>query len=187
MSEKVEKESVRPIKKQVKLLLSEYEVLFPVSDEHLIVVGVSTSEVVGKKIGTAGAFDVAAMIYAELSQYRERTGVQLAFQCCEHLNRALVIDQHVATQRGYDIVTVLPTRDAGGSMATYAYEQMPNPVIVETIQADGGIDIGSTLIGMHLKPVAVPLRASVRQIGQAPVTIAKTRPKLIGGARAVYP
>lgn len=183
----MENDSVHKIKEQLKLLLTEYETLFPVSEGQLIVAGVSTSEVIGENIGTAGASNVAEMIYTALSTYKERTHVDIAFQCCEHLNRALVIERTVAEKRGYEIVTVIPTRDAGGSMATYAFEQMDNPVIVETIAADGGIDIGNTLIGMHLKPVAVPLRASLRYIGQAPLTIAKTRPKLIGGARAVYP
>lgn len=154
---------------------------------HLLVLGCSTSEVGGKRIGTSGSMNIAASIYHALKNRHNQTGVHFAFQCCEHLNRALVIDRKVAEQRGYEQVTVRPVRHAGGAMATYAYEHLQDPVVVEFIKADGGIDIGDTLIGMHLKHVAIPVRSEVREIGQAHVTMARTRPKLIGGERAVYP
>ncbi|MEM5016354.1 TIGR01440 family protein [Metabacillus indicus] len=149
-------------------------------------VGCSTSEVIGEKIGTAGTVDVAEMIFSELEAFKERTGVHLAFQCCEHLNRALVVERETAEKYGLDEVTVTPVRKAGGAMATYAYSVFENPAVVEFIKADGGIDIGDTFIGMHLKHVAVPVRSSLNQVGHAHVTMAKTRPKLIGGERAVY-
>ncbi|MDD9148265.1 MULTISPECIES: TIGR01440 family protein [unclassified Sporolactobacillus] len=154
---------------------------------HLLVLGCSTSEVGGKRIGTSGSMDVAASIYRAVATCHDRTGVHFAFQCCEHLNRALVMDRKIAEQRGYEPVTVRPVRHAGGAMATYAYEHLQDPVVVEFIKADGGIDIGDTLIGMHLKPVAVPVRSGVVHIGHAHITMARTRPKLIGGERAVYP
>ena len=122
----------------------------------------------------------------KLSAFQAKTGVGLAFQCCEHLNRALVLPREIAEERGYDEVSVVPVRKAGGSMATYAYQQIKDPVVVEHIQAEAGIDIGDTFIGMHLKHVAVPIRTSIKEIGYAHVTLAKTRPKLIGGERAVY-
>ncbi|WP_203289163.1 TIGR01440 family protein [Metabacillus sp. cB07] len=149
-------------------------------------VGCSTSEVIGEKIGTAGTEQVAEMIFSELEAFKVRTGVHLAFQCCEHLNRALVVEQETAEKHGLDEVTVTPVRSAGGAMATYAYSVFKNPAVVEFIKADGGIDIGDTFIGMHLKHVAVPVRSSLNQVGHAHVTMAKTRPKLIGGERAVY-
>ncbi|MGX6445528.1 TIGR01440 family protein [Neobacillus sp. K501] len=153
---------------------------------QLLVIGCSTSEVIGEKIGTAGTFEVAEMIFRGLKRFAAETGVSLAFQCCEHLNRALVVERKVAGGRGLDEVTVIPVRTAGGAMATYAFEQLADAVVVESIKAEAGMDIGNTLIGMHLKPVAVPVRVSQKTVGHAHVTLAKTRPKLIGGARAVY-
>ncbi|RYL95121.1 TIGR01440 family protein [Sporolactobacillus sp. THM7-4] len=154
---------------------------------HLLVLGCSTSEVGGRRIGTSGSLDTAASIYHALLTFHNQTGVHFAFQCCEHLNRALVIDRKEAERRGFEQVSVRPVRHAGGAMATYAYEHLADPVVVEFIKADGGLDIGDTLIGMHLKHVAVPVRSEVKAIGQAHLTMARTRPKLIGGERAVYP
>ncbi|MCZ0754031.1 TIGR01440 family protein [Anoxybacillus sp. J5B_2022] len=173
-------------KQQWQTILAEFKQQAPLSAEHLLVIGCSTSEVIGKKIGTAGSTDVAEMIFSELKKWRDDTGVQLAFQCCEHLNRALVVEKETALAKQLEIVSVIPVRSAGGAMAEYAYNEMNDPVVVEFVKADAGIDIGDTLIGMHLKHVAVPVRTSIRQIGHAHVTLAKTRPKLIGGARAVY-
>jgi uncharacterized protein (TIGR01440 family) len=152
----------------------------------LVVVGCSTSEVIGRRIGTAGSAEVAEMIFRLLTKFQAQIGFQLAFQCCEHLNRALVVERSTAEERRLDEVSVLPVQNAGGAMATYAYEHMGDPVMVETLQADAGIDIGETMIGMHLKRVAVPVRTEQRSVGNARVTLAKTRPKLIGGPRAVY-
>ena len=158
----------------------------PLSDRHLLVVGVSTSEVIGKRIGTSGSDEVAEAIYDGLARAREKRGFHLAFQCCEHLNRALVVSRAALERFGLEEVSAIPVPKAGGAMAAHAYRRMDDPVLVERVVADAGIDIGDTLIGMHLRPVAVPVRPSIRQIGQAHVTMAKTRPKLIGGARAVY-
>lgn len=174
------------ISEQMEKLLEEFKVLADLKTGSLLVVGCSTSEVSGKRIGTAGALEVAKAIFEPLKNFAEKQGVALAFQCCEHLNRALVMEKAEAEKRGYEEVTVIPVPDAGGSMAAYAYEQINNPVVVEEVKADAGIDIGDTLIGMHLKKVAVPLRTSIRKVGEAHVTLAKTRPKLIGGERACY-
>ncbi len=173
-------------KKDLSDLLSDLNAQADLQEGNILVVGCSTSEVIGEKIGTAGTEEVADMIFSTLEQFRQQTGVQLAFQCCEHLNRALVVERAAARAHGFEEVTVIPVRTAGGAMATFAYHHMEQPVVVEFIKADAGIDIGDTFIGMHLKHVAVPLRSRVKQIGFAHVTMAKTRPKLIGGARAVY-
>ena len=173
-------------KKQLQATLTEFQEIAQLHKNQLFVIGCSTSEVIGKRIGTEGTLEVAEMIYNEVSAFQEKTGVGLAFQCCEHLNRALVLPREMAEERGYDEVSVVPVRKAGGSMATYAYQQIEDPVVVEHIQAEAGIDIGDTFIGMHLKHVAVPVRTSIKEIGYAHVTMAKTRPKLIGGERAVY-
>jgi len=173
-------------REQLLTVLADFKEKAPIQNGQLIVIGCSTSEVIGEKIGTAGNTDVAEMIFSALSEFQKETGVELAFQCCEHLNRALVVERETAEKRNYEIVSVIPIPKAGGSMAAFAYEHMRDPVVVEFIKADAGIDIGDTLIGMHLKHVAVPVRSSVKQVGQAHVNLAFSRPKLIGGARAVY-
>jgi uncharacterized protein (TIGR01440 family) len=153
---------------------------------QVLVVGCSTSEIIGKRIGTAGTEEVAEMVFRQLRDFQVKTGVQLAFQCCEHLNRAIVVERATSEQRKLDEVTVIPVRNAGGAMAAHAYQNLEDATVVEFIKADAGIDIGDTLIGMHMKHVAVPVRVPQKSIGHAHVTLAKTRPKLIGGARAVY-
>jgi uncharacterized protein (TIGR01440 family) len=172
--------------KELELILQEFYGTVALKSGQLLVVGCSTSEVIGEKIGTAGSFDVAEMIFRELGKLQAKAGIQLALQCCEHLNRAIVVERKTAIDRGLEEVSVVPVRKAGGAMATYAFEHMNDPVVVEFIKADAGIDIGQTLIGMHLKHVAVPVRVKQKTVGQAMVTLAKTRPKLIGGERAVY-
>ncbi|OQP06660.1 TIGR01440 family protein [Geobacillus sp. 46C-IIa] len=173
-------------RQQWQAILRAFRKQAPLGRGHIVVIGCSTSEVLGERIGTAGSMDVAAMLFAELEAWRRETGIELAFQCCEHLNRALVVERETARAHGLEVVSVVPVPQAGGAMAAYAYRNLANPVVVEAIRADAGIDIGHTLIGMHLKPVAVPVRVPVKQVGAAHVTLAKTRPKLIGGARAVY-
>ncbi|MNJ43961.1 hypothetical protein D3C77_389930 [compost metagenome] len=152
----------------------------------LVVIGASTSEVAGKKIGTAGQVDIGDELYTGLTEVGNELGLHLAFQCCEHLNRALVVERAVMREFRLTEVAAIPIPGAGGSMAATAYNKMMQPCLVESIQGDAGIDIGETMIGMHLRPVAVPLRTSVRYIGQARVNAAWTRPKLIGGVRARY-
>ncbi|MEK8131676.1 TIGR01440 family protein [Paenibacillus filicis] len=153
---------------------------------QLVVIGTSTSEVLGRHIGTSGSEAVAVSLYAAVDAVRQEVGFYPVFQCCEHLNRALVLNREAMQRYGLEQVSVVPVPKAGGSMAAYAYKHLQDAVVVETVQAHAGIDIGGTLIGMHLKRVAVPFRPSVRQIGEAHVQAALTRPKLIGGARAVY-
>ena len=153
---------------------------------EIVVVGCSTSEVLGHQIGTTSSMEVAGALYdAIASQVRER-GCYLAAQCCEHLNRALILEEEAARRYGYDPVWVVPQPKAGGSFATTAWRKMQHPVAVERIRAACGLDIGGTLIGMHLREVAVPLRLSVQTIGNAPILCAYTRPKYIGGLRACY-
>lgn len=173
-------------KLQLEELLSEIAEQTKLERGGLFVVGCSTSEVAGKRIGTSGAFEIGETLYEPLKNFADKHELYLAFQGCEHINRALTIERKAAQQYRLDPVTVIPMPHAGGSMSAYAYEQMDDPVVVEEIEAHAGIDIGQTLIGMHLKKVAVPLRTSIGKIGDAVVTIATTRPKLIGGARAVY-
>jgi len=174
------------IEAQALTVVSEVQKLADLRPGQILVIGCSTSEVLGERIGKAGSREVAAALYRAFAQARQAHGFALAFQCCEHLNRALVVERETMERYNLEEVTVVPVPSAGGSMAAYAYEQLQSPVVVEHLKAHAGIDIGDTLIGMHLRQVAVPLRPSVRTIGEAHVTMAYTRPKLIGGARAVY-
>ena len=151
----------------------------------ILVIGCSTSEVVGEKIGTSGSENVAEEIYDAITYVLVPKRIYPAFQCCEHLNRAIVIERECMPPYCEE-VNVVPQKKAGGSLATFAYSCFSDPVVVEEIKADAGIDIGSTLIGMHLKKVAVPVRLSISKIGEASITCARTRPKFIGGVRAIY-
>ncbi len=152
----------------------------------VVVIGCSTSEVIGQKIGTSGTVDVAQEIFNGLNAAFSEKGIFIAAQCCEHLNRAIIIEKEKADALCLEQVCVVPHPRAGGSFATAAWHTMKNPVAVEEIKADAGIDIGTTLIGMHLKRVAVPLRLENNTIGEAKLSAARTRPKYIGGERAKY-
>eukprot|EP01057_Protomagalhaensia_wolfi_P000028 Protomagalhaensia_wolfi_Nauph_80__27@NODE_1016_length_1806_cov_225_910017_g732_i2_p2_GENE_NODE_1016_length_1806_cov_225_910017_g732_i2NODE_1016_length_1806_cov_225_910017_g732_i2_p2_ORF_typecomplete_len178_score38_84DUF436/PF04260_12/1_3e75DUF4443/PF14544_6/0_08FIST/PF08495_10/0_078_NODE_1016_length_1806_cov_225_910017_g732_i211441677 len=152
----------------------------------VVVVGCSSSEIVGGRIGKASNVDAARAIYTAISPILAKNGLNLAAQCCEHLNRALVVEREVAEKLGLEQVSARPVNNAGGAFATTVFDNMHNPILVERIQAHAGLDIGDTFIGMHLKQVAVPVRLSVSEIGSAHLTAAKTRPKLIGGSRAQY-
>ena len=151
----------------------------------ILVIGCSTSEVVGSKIGTNGSQDIAEEIYDAITYVLVSRRIYPAFQCCEHLNRAIVIERECMPYYCEE-VNVVPQKNAGGSLAAFAYSCFSDPVVVEEIKADAGIDIGSTLIGMHLKRVAVPVRLSISKIGEATLTCARTRARFIGGERAVY-
>ena len=174
------------IYEQAKTVFAEFLAKTSFKAGQIIVIGCSTSEVRGSRIGKDGNSAVAEAIYTAMAPMAAEKGLCLAFQCCEHLNRALIVEREVAERYNLVEVSVVPYPHAGGSMASWAYRAFAEPTAVETIQAHGGIDIGETLIGMHLKRVAVPLRLENRQIGQARVNAAFTRPKLIGGARAKY-
>ena len=130
--------------------------------------------------------EAAQAAFAGIYPVLQEQGIHMAVQCCEHLNRALILEREVVEKRGYEIVNVMPQPHAGGSFAVTAWNAFSNPVAVETIAAEAGIDIGGTLIGMHLRRVAVPVRTSEKQIGEAIVLCARTRPKYIGGPRAIY-
>jgi uncharacterized protein (TIGR01440 family) len=151
---------------------------------QLVVVGCSTSEVTGHAIGSYSAPEVGQALVEGILSVLEPRGLYLAAQCCEHLNRALIVEAQAVP--GADIVNVVPQPKAGGSFATAAYHAFSQPVALEHIRADAGLDIGGTLIGMHLKQVAVPVRLAHNTIGQAPLLAARVRPKFIGGNRAVY-
>lgn len=151
----------------------------------IFLIGCSSSEIKGANIGKGSDIDAAKAVYEGIYPILKEKGIYLAAQCCEHLNRAVIVEK-AALLPGTEIVNVVPQMHAGGSFAVTVYENAENPVAVEEIRADAGMDIGDTLIGMHLKKVAVPVRIGVKQIGEAHVVCARTRPKFIGGSRAVY-
>ena len=169
---------------QTKAALEELIEKAKVKPGQILVVGCSTSEVLGAKIGTNSSPDTAGHIFKALNDCGKEHGFFLAIQCCEHLNRAIITER--AAVPNAEIVNVVPQPKAGGSLATAAYAAFEDPVAVEQIAADAGLDIGLTLIGMHLKKVAVPVRLENNRIGDALVVAARTRPKFIGGIRAVY-
>ncbi len=157
------------------------------SEGALFVLGLSSSEVSGGHIGKDSSQEIGEIIVATLLERLAARGIHLAVQGCEHVNRALVVEREVAERFGLEIVSVLPTLHAGGSGQLAAFKFMKDPVEVEFLKADAGIDIGATAIGMHVKHVQVPIRPVLREIGSAHVTALASRPKLIGGARAQYP
>lgn len=171
---------------EVKQVCKELALRVPCKPEQVLVLGCSTSEVAGKRIGTAANLAIAQAIWEGVLPFVREKGLYLACQCCEHLNRALVVERKAMEQYGWEEVTVFPVPEAGGSFAYQAMQNLPEAVVVEKIEGDIGVDIGDTFLGMHLKPVAVPLRLSLTKIGQAHLTLAYTRPKLIGGERASY-
>ena len=172
------------IKTQCENAVNEILAVAKLKKGDIFIAGCSTSEVGGAKIGTDSNEDLASQIFNGLYSALSQKGIYLAVQCCEHLNRAIVIEKEAVPFM--ETVNVVPQKKAGGSLATIAYKSFSNPVVVESIKADAGIDIGNTLIGMHLKAVAVPVRISFDKIGKANIVCARTRPKFIGGIRAVY-
>jgi len=152
----------------------------------ILVVGCSSSEICSYQIGSHSSGDTGRAVFKAIFDITEQNGLFLAAQCCEHLNRALVIEEAAAEKYGLEPVCVVPWLKGGGSFATAAYYGFAHPVVVEHIRAHAGIDIGDTLIGMHLRDVAVPVRIDQKNIGGAHVVCARTRPKLIGGERARY-
>ena len=173
-----------PIYVQTKAAIEELVQKANIKPGSIVVIGCSTSEVLGAKIGTNSSPDTAGQIFKALQACANAHSFHLAIQCCEHLNRAIITERTAVPSE--QIVNVVPQPKAGGSLATAAYAGFTDPVAVEMIRADAGMDIGFTLIGMHLKPVAVPVRLENNHIGEAMVIAARTRPKFIGGIRAVY-
>lgn len=152
----------------------------------LLVVGCSSSEIGGKRIGTTSSLELAQAAFDGIYSVLEEGGIYLAAQCCEHLNRALIVEREAAEKYGLEPVNVVPQPKAGGSFATTAYARFRQPTAVESVAAHAGMDIGGTLIGMHLRRVAVPVRLDIDHIGEAILLCARTRPKFVGGSRAVY-
>ena len=179
-------EELLTIKQQAAAVTQELISTARISEGDILVVGCSSSEVTGKTIGTFSSVEVAEAVFEGIYEVTQSAGVFLAAQCCEHLNRAIIVEKEVARRDRLTVVNVVPQPKAGGSFGTTAYKRFSHAVAVESITADAGIDIGDTLIGMHLRSVAVPVRLSANTIGEAHVVCARTRPKFIGGCRAVY-
>lgn len=170
-------------------LASALEELYAVSKPEeggILVLGCSTSEINGKKIGSSGSLETAQAVFEAADEFCKAHGLYLAVQCCEHLNRSIVIEKAAMKKYGFTRVNAVPQIHAGGSLGTVTYQNMSEPVLVSNILADIGADIGDTLIGMHMRPVAVPVRTSVKKIGEANLVLARSRCPYVGGERAVY-
>ena len=178
--------TVTDIKKETTAVAAELLEKSSLKVGDIVIVGCSSSEVAGGDIGKSSSPEIGKMIFDALNSFFSQRGIFVAAQCCEHLNRAVIMEAEAAKGRGLERVNVVPFPKAGGSFATAAYSAFREPFAAESIKADAGIDIGGTLIGMHLKSVAVPVRIKQRTIGMANVICARTRPKLIGGERAHY-
>lgn len=155
----------------------------------IFVIGCSSSEILGDQIGTATSVDAANAVYDGIIPVLREKGILAAAQCCEHLNRALVVERSTMEKYGFEQVNAIPQPNhAGGAFGTVCYQRFDDPVLVESIEAkaDAGIDIGGTMIGMHMHSVVVPMRISLRKIGEAPIICARHRPKYVGGQRAIY-
>lgn len=174
------------LKDQAKKVLKELITKAKLNLGDIVIIGCSTSEVIGKDIGTCSNIDVAKILFDGFIDIINENGLFLAAQCCEHLNRAIVIEKDVVEKLNLEIVNVVPAIEAGGAFSTVCWNNLKRPVAVEKIKADCGIDIGGTLIGMHIKPVTIPVLTSIRKIGDANIICARRRPKFIGGERARY-
>ncbi|MCI1966090.1 MAG: TIGR01440 family protein [Oscillospiraceae bacterium] len=174
------------IAKQANAAITEFLETIPMKQGEILVIGCSSSEICGKRIGSGSSEETANAVFGAIYPILKEKGIYLAAQCCEHLNRAIILEAAAAEKYGLPMVNAVPQPKAGGSFGTAAYRAFEHPAAVERIQAHAGMDIGDTLIGMHLRPVAVPVRLSVKKIGEANLVCARTRPKYIGGERAHY-
>ena len=174
------------ITKDVQTALNEFLPIAKLQPGDFLVVGCSSSEIMGGHIGKDSSLEAAQAVFAGIYPLLKEKGIFLGAQCCEHLNRAVVVERQLAKERGFEIVNAVPQLHAGGSWSMTCYQEFADPVVVETVAADAGFDIGDTLIGMHLRRVAEPVRLSVKKIGEANFVAARVRPKYIGGQRAVY-
>lgn len=177
---------IEAIRNDLRAALADLWKVARVEEGSIFVAGCSTSEVAGRRIGTGGSPELALVIFETLSEFCRDHALFLAAQTCEHLNRSLVVEREAVRHHGLIRVNAVPQPTAGGSFAAAAYEGMAHPVLVESVRASLGIDIGNTLIGMHLERVAVPVRSAVSRIGEAAIVLARTRPPYVGGERAVY-
>lgn len=174
------------IKEQAQSAIAELIEVSQVTEGQILIIGCSSSEIVGGTIGHDSSLEAAGEVFSGIYPILKEKGIFLAAQCCEHLNRALIVERECAEKYGLEPVCVVPQPKAGGSFATTVWANMKDPVAVEHIKAHAGLDIGGTLIGMHLKDVAVPVRLEEKRIGEAILLAARTRPKYIGGSRAKY-
>lgn len=177
---------IENIKEQVTKAVAEVCEASGITTGEIFVIGCSSSEISGGTIGKNSSEEIGRAVFEAANEFLRKKGIYLAAQCCEHLNRALVLEKAAAEKYFLPCVNAVPQVKAGGSFATAAYNGFENPCVVEKIAAKAGMDIGETLIGMHIAPVCVPLRISVKKIGGANVTCARSRLKFIGGIRARY-
>lgn len=188
MNDQAMQPEITALKKDAEAVIREVVEKGKLKEGSLLVIGCSSSEMIGCHMGTASSREAAEAVYEVISQELSSRGIRLAVQCCEHLNRALVVSRETAEHFGFEQVNVIPQYHAGGAFAVTHYRNLTEPVVVESVnaRADAGLDIGGVMVGMHIHPVAVPLRLETRLIGRAVILAARHRPKYIGGERAVY-
>lgn len=174
------------IKKEVETALRALLDVAKLEEDDIFVIGCSTSEVTGHKVGTFSSLDVGRALFETVYPILKEKKLRLAVQCCEHLNRSLIVERDTARLYRLERVNVVPRLHAGGAFAIQAWENFKEPCAVESVSASAGMDIGGVLIGMHLKAVAVPVRCEIDSIGEARLTLARTRPRFVGGERAAY-
>ncbi|MEA4831702.1 hypothetical protein SDC9_184399 [bioreactor metagenome] len=174
------------IKSQAAQAISSLLAVAKLKPGDVFVIGCSSSEICGKKIGTFSSMDAAQAVFDGVYPIIKENGLYLAVQCCEHLNRSLIVERECALKYGFTEVNVVPHAHAGGAFATTAYARFDAPSAVEEVRASAGMDIGDTLIGMHIIPVCVPVRCEIKKIGEANVVLCRRRPKFVGGERAIY-
>lgn len=178
--------NIEQIKKEAESVINELLSCAKLKDGDVCVIGCSTSEVTGNNPGTNSVPQLAVELFNVIYKILKENNIYIASQCCEHLNRAIVVEQEYAEKHNLEIINVIPQPKAGGSFATATYKGLESPVMVESIKAQAGVDIGGVLIGMHLKATAVPVPLKQRTIGEARIIAARTRPRFVGGSRAVY-
>ena len=177
---------LQKIQEQARAVVTQFLEVAKMKPGQILVVGCSSSEIDSFRIGSHSSGEIGKAVFEAIYGEVKPRGIYLAAQCCEHLNRSLILEEEAAERYGYEPVNVVPQLKAGGSFATATYEGLEHPVAVEHIRAHGGIDIGDTLIGMHMRDVAVPVRIETKEIGAAHVGCARTRLKFVGGVRAHY-
>ena len=184
----VEMDTIEQIYNDASQVINEVMEKAKLKEGQLFIIGCSSSETIGERMGTASSKDAAQAIYSAVVSELQSRNIRVAVQCCEHLNRAVVVERETAEHYGFEEVNVIPQPHAGGAFAVEAYKNFKDPVVVESIEAkaDAGLDIGGVLIGMHIHPVVVPLRMEHKNIGKAVIIAARRRPKYVGGVRAVY-
>ena len=177
---------LKQIEKDAKRVTLELLQAAKLDPKDAVVIGGSTSEIVGEHLGSNTNLEVAKAVVKTIVNVLKEKDIYPVIQSCEHINRALVVEREYAKLHNLEPVNVIPVETAGGGFSTAAMEILDDPVVVERVGVDAGIDIGDVFIGMHIKNVGVVVRSDIKQIGKAHLSMIRTRLKLIGGDRSKH-